>query len=266
MKPNFTAIITRSGRHLAIGVISLLALTLSASGAITIVGQGGTSGANVAGSFDFTYNVQQAGSVLVVATYVDGTAFSSLSFGGATQTGAITGSRTSLFYYTGTVGAGNITLSAVSESANQGMYVWELSGVDKTATVASTVGTLGDANSTTITTTAANSFIVDAIGWNTNDTIATTIVTLSPDANNSTLTENFSYEINLNNGGVLGGGSGTAGAAGTYNLGWTIGQTGGGGTSRGHLNEVAFAFTPVPEPSTALLGGLGLLVLLRRRR
>jgi uncharacterized protein (TIGR03382 family) len=32
------------------------------------------------------------------------------------------------------------------------------------------------------------------------------------------------------------------------------------------LNEVAFAFTPVPEPSTALLGGLGLLVLLRRRR
>jgi hypothetical protein len=265
MKPNFTPINTRSGQHLAIGVISLLALTLSASAAITIVGQGGRSGASVSGSFDYTYNVQQAGSVLVVATYVDGTAFSSMSFGGAAQTGAIAGSRTSLFYYTGTVGAGNITLSAVSGSANQGMYVWELSGVDKTAAVASAVGTLGDTNNTTITTTAANSFIVDAIGWNTTNAVSSTTVTLSPDANNTTLTENFSYEINLNTGGVLGGGSGTAGAAGTYNLGWTISQND-ANTGRNNLNEVAFAFTPVPEPSTALLGGLGLLVLLRRRR
>ena len=73
IKPKFTPIITRSGRALAIGVIPLLALTLSASGAITVVGQAGTKldGGAVAGSFDYTYNVQQAGSVLVVATYVD---------------------------------------------------------------------------------------------------------------------------------------------------------------------------------------------------
>lgn len=267
MKSKFTTTITRSVRHLAIGVISLLALTLSASAAITIVGQGGTKldGGAVAGSFDYTYNVQQAGSVLVVATYVDGTAFSSMSFGGAAQTGAIAGSRTSMFYYSGTVGAGNITLSAVSGSSNQGMYVWELSGVDKTAAVVGVVGTLGDTNSTTITTTAANSFIVDAIGWNTTNALSSTIVTLSPDANNSTLTEDFSYEINLNTGGVLGGGSGTAGVAGIYQLGWNITQND-ANTGRGALNEVAFAFTPVPEPSAALLGGLGLLVLLRRKR
>ena len=108
IKPKFTPIITRSGRALAIGVIPLLALTLSASGAITLVGQGGTKAGwrAAGGNFDFTYNVQQAGSVLVVATYVDGTAYSGMSFGGAAQTGAIAGTRTSLFYYTGTVGAG----------------------------------------------------------------------------------------------------------------------------------------------------------------
>ena len=273
IKPKFTPIITRSGRALAIGVIPLLALTLSASGAITLVGQGGTKADGTAGgNFDFTYNVQQAGSVLVVATYLDGTAYSGMSFGGAAQTGTIAGTRTSLFYYTGTVGAGAITLtaSAAYASTGAGMYVWELSGVDKTKAVVGVVGTADDANGTTITTTAANSFIVDAIGWNPtnpNNAVASTTITLSGDSNNSIIsTEDFSYEINLASGGVLGGGSGTAvGPAGTYNLGWTITQTN-GGTSRNNMNELAFAFTPVPEPRAAMLGLIGMLALLRRRR
>jgi hypothetical protein len=33
-----------------------------------------------------------------------------------------------------------------------------------------------------------------------------------------------------------------------------------------NIRAVAFNFTVVPEPSSALLGGLGLLALLRRRR
>jgi uncharacterized protein (TIGR03382 family) len=32
------------------------------------------------------------------------------------------------------------------------------------------------------------------------------------------------------------------------------------------MNNVDVTFTAVPEPSTALLGGLGVLALLRRRR
>ena len=150
------------------------------------------------------------------------------------------------------------------------MYVWELAGVDKTKAVVGVVGTADDANGTTITTTAANSFIVDAIGWNPtnpNNAVASTTITLSGDSNNSIIsTEDFSYEINLTSGGVLGGGSGTAvGPAGTYNLGWTITQTD-GGTGRNNMNELAFAFTPVPEPRAAMLGLIGMLALLRRRR
>ncbi len=198
-------------------------------------------------SFAYDYTVQRDDSVLVVATYIDATggAYTDLTFDGNAADGSLVGNRTSLFYYLNP-GAGSITLSASSSVNNSGMYIWELTGVDKSVGVVGVLGAEGDANGTQITTIADDSFIVDAIGWNATSVFSTTTAGLTPDGDNTTIAiEDFSREINLPYGGILGGGTGTAGVAGTYDLGWNITQSEGG---QGNLNEMAFAFAPTLVP------------------
>ena len=184
-------------------------------------------------------------------------------FGATAQTGAIMGDRTSLFYYTGTVNAGNIALTALMQLRIGHVRVGACRcGQNEGWSPAA--GAPGDANGNHHHHDRRQLLHRHAIGWNTTDAIASTIVTLSPDANNTTLSENFSYQINLNTGGVLGGGFGTAGGQ-PWPHRVDIGQTGGGGWET-RFERSGLRLHPLPEPSTALLGGLGLLALLRRKR
>jgi hypothetical protein len=104
---------------------------------------------------------------------------------------------------------------------------------------------------TSITTATVGEMVISFAGRN--------------NAGNSTLGAGsiFSPTIDIvSAGAILGGGTinaadSIAPSIGAQNITWT---------NTSSVGRIAYAFEAVPEPSTALLGGLGLLVLLRRRR
>lgn len=212
------------------------------------------------------YTVANANDVLVVGLYVDNgnSAISSFTYNGIGASGSFlassgNGSRLSAYYFLNpSVGTFNFSGTAAQASqGNCGYIIWELSGVDLTAPVAISSPTPSLNGSTTITTTAANSFIIDMLGVNNGGWPST------PDGD-SVFTKTAEVDMNGGfGGGYIASGSVTEALAGTYNLGWSNPS----GTQAG---EVAFAFAPaaVPEPSTMALAGMGSLALLfaMRRR
>ena len=106
-----------------------------------------------------------------------------------------------------------------------------------------------------LTTTAANSFVVASLGMGGSGNNAD----VGNVTANSPLTRLNGREFGSNWGGhVVGTAAVSAAGAGTY-----------GFTDSSPTNDVstiAVEFKAIPEPSVALLGGLGVLALLRRRR
>jgi len=218
------------------------------------------------GATSFNYTVANANDVVVIGLYVDSgtSAINSLTYNGVTPTGSIAAGsgRLSLYYFdnlaTGT-SAFSLTAAQTAGQSNCGYSIWELGGVDLAAPVAISSPTPSLSGATTITTTAANSFIIDLLGVNNGGN------TSVPDAD-SVLTSIGQLDLNSTiGGGYIGTGSATEAAAGTYNLGWTI-----SGGSPIYVGETALAFAPastVPEPSTLALAGFsGVAFLLDKRR
>ena len=229
--------------HLAAGLL----LTATAFAEISVVNSEGTN--IVSGTFAYDYAMHQMDSVLVVATYRDsgGNPFTNITFDGNEADGAnYEGSRRTSMFYCLNPGEGIVRIQGDLVAGSSGMYIWELSGVNKSAAVVSVMSEKNDYSpgSLTIETLAENSFIVDAMGWNPLNGDDQNVITVTPDADSILPETDFIYGINLGGGGCQAGGSGPTTIAGTYNLGWNVSQSQG---SMDDFNELAFAFAPAGE-------------------
>ena len=205
-------------------------------------------------------SVTTGGNILVVGAYGDnGTAGSAmtLNFGGNAPTGRVDSGRGMMAYYLAP-STGSLTINLTAGVDALGLMVWELTGVDLAGGVVSTPNGVA---SDTITTTVANTFVVGS-GWrNGGGTEAvpspsieykTTGVFDNNDIAPFVVGQGFPHFT-----GFLGGASGLAATPGTHDISWTNHADG---------SALAFGFVAVPEPSAALLGAIGLIALLRRRR
>lgn len=191
-----------------------------------------------------------------------------MTLNGATPAGSLpAGSGRLSYYYFDNPATGAATFSATTTAASQlncAYSIWELAGVDLTAPVATSTPAPFLNGNTTITTSAANSFIMDVLTVNNGGDPSV------PDGN-SVLTKLGDIDMNSGSGGgYMAFGSATEATAGTYNLGWTQDSSLSGGNLGSYVGESAFGFAPfgVPEPSTLALGvfsGLGFLLALSRR-
>lgn len=182
---------------------------------------------------------------------------STVTFNGQTMTQAAFGADstsqqiTAIYFLDASVALGDLVVTFSSTMNGMGGSLLALSGTK--SGIGSFVGAGGAGLSANLTTTAANSFVV---ATNTNNNNAnTTISTPGTTTAQSPLTPLFNGFTGSNAGGSGYATVATAGA-GTYSF--------TGATSRPATAVAAFA--PIPEPSAALLGGLGMLCLLRRRR
>jgi hypothetical protein len=144
---------------------------------------------------------------------------------------------------------------AVTAGGNGNNYVFTVLRLSGTLDgVGATAISALDSKTVNLTTTAADSLVLAMHGLGGDgNTAATSAITVdSP----GTKVTNVSHSSNWV-GQVVS--STEVASAGTATYGFTGGATGGNLT-------IAAEFLAVPEPSSALLGGLGLLALLRRRR
>ncbi|MBN2163130.1 MAG: hypothetical protein JXR25_02570 [Pontiellaceae bacterium] len=228
-------------------LVAGLLLAGAATAEISVVNSEGTN--IVSGTFAYDYTMREIDSVLVVATYRDsgGQPFANITFDGIEADGSnYEGSRRTSMFYCLNPGNGTVRIQGELVAASSGMYVWELSGVNKSAAVVSVMSEKNDYSpgSLTIETLADYSFIVDAMGWNPINGDSANILTVTPDADSILPGTNFTYGINLGGGGCLAGGSGPTTTSGSYNLGWNVSQSQG---SMDDFNELAFAFAPSGE-------------------
>lgn len=163
----------------------------------------------------------------------------------------------SLFYIDAPGTGGNLMLTYNTQIQDLGIVLFALSGT-ATGFTGSTIQS-NNSLSGTIATSVDGSLVI-AGGWYGDDFTAPVEVSLSVD---SPLTSVLSTQIDATN-------PSSAAAAGYYldpdagNV--SISFTGSSGTPVSNFVAAAFAPAPIPEPSVMLLGGLGLLALLRRRR
>jgi hypothetical protein len=131
--------------------------------------------------------------------------------------------------------------------------LYEVSGANTDTATITTVSS-PTSGATSITTTTASELIVSFAGRNGgNQTLGTPTIFTAPDISIVAST--------VRGTGGLSSDSATAPTIGSQNITWTA-----NGGSTASAGRIAYAFEAVPEPSTVLLGGLGLLVLLCRRR
>lgn len=173
----------------------------------------------------------------------------SVTYGGVAMTQAVIagsgggGWEAAIFYLDNPTSLGDLVLSFDS-SRGASVTVYSLNGT--AAGHGSSNGSTSSA-STTLTTTAANSFVLAAATVS-----GTTIpVAQSPLTGGEAITNPYNGSAQTS----ISTGYQTVASAGSITPTFDIGNT-----------TVAAEFTVIPEPSTALLGSLGMLALLRRRR
>jgi hypothetical protein len=246
-----------STSHTILATATAFAIYSGSANAATIAvvgtGQASASGLNATDAVaTLNYTLKSGGNVLVLGAYID---FSSpaaeeatITFDGFSPNARITSDRGTMAYFKPDALDTSVTIRVTSKIADYaGFVLWELSNVDLTATVASAAG--GD----TITTSVANTFVVGFGFVN-----GTTTPTISATGAVYTATDITPFLIGNNPGaGTIGGASGLAASAGSNDISWA---------NDGNGSVLAYGFVAIPEPSVALLGGLGLLALLRRRR
>lgn len=181
-----------------------------------------------------------------------------------TQTLSGTGAVTGAMSVAGTLSPGNSpgTLTTGSQTwLDGGDYNWQI--LDALGTAGADYDTIAITGTLDLTSLSAGGFGINL--WS--------LASTGPDVNGAALNflsgNSYSWTLVTTTGGIsnfdaadfaisVGANNGTAGFSNALNGGsFSVAQSG---------NNLLLNFTPVPEPRAALLGGLGLLVLLRRRR
>lgn len=211
-------------------------------------GDGNASFTNTA-TLNYTLSSGGGGNVLVLGAFIDKNdsagAAATITFGGSPAVGRISSDRGTMAYFETDPLATTITVNVQSATTGfLGFVLWELSNVDLSLGVVSGIGS-------SITTTNANTFVLGTGFANGNPTL-----TASGSAYTTTNIAPFLIQNNTG-AGVIGGASGLAATPGNYGISWANQSNG---------SALAFGFTAIPEPGAAMLGSLGLLALLRRRR
>lgn len=182
---------------------------------------------------------------------------------GSSQTISGSGSITGVMNVTGTLSPGNSpgTLATGSQTwLDGGDYNWQL---------ANATGAAGTGYDTISITGALNLSSLTDNGFNIN---LWSLSSTGPDVNGNAVNFsdllNYSWVLASTTGGVTGfqsgdfvintvANNGAAGFSNTFTGSFSVGVSG---------NNLVLNYTAVPEPGAALLGGLGVLALLRRRR
>ena len=234
-----------------------LGLTGASSAAISLVD-------NSSGIFTTTSNtatvsgldLNDTTNVFVVAVYIDAdNSTYSATFGGAAASGFINkgSSRMGSFYWMNPETAAGQNLVIGGNNGKGAYQALQLTGVDTSVTAIMSGLTAANSNTTTITTTSANSFITSFYSENGNND---RVHTPGNSFTKAGVTQNIS-----SGGGSISSATFTLATAGTQTTGWSSSSNG------SNEGVAAFAFAPIPEPSsTALLGMGGLALILRRRR
>lgn len=246
-----------------IPTLSLMA-AMPAMGAITLVASQGDLVTGAASSQTVSFDAN-AGTKLIVTVTGEArgnngnpaSSVSSITFGGVALTSAIShadsGSTIQLgaLYYLDNPGTGALDLVVTWDGDTNGAAISALSVTDA-ATGAPEVTAVSQSTSVGITSLSSNALLVAATVTNAGGgAIAPTadaplIQTVSGDSGSSL--SSAGYQI--------------LGAAGAQ----TPSFSGGRVDASGRPIAFAATFAEVPEPSTALLGSLGVIALLRRRR
>jgi len=201
-----------------------------------------------------SYTVQNANSTLVIGFYIDvNYSPGVVQFGGVTADGVIQDDRVSLAYWHDLpTGAGTLTYDATNTNTLLA-GAFELSGVDQSAPVASSVGGLTNGNTTgSIVTPTDDEFVVGFAARNTD------YASQIQPGTGSIITSSTFINTAGDGGGSLVGGTGLAGPAGSQDIVWNQ------DVRNGFAN---YAFQAIPEPSSfAFVFGLLTLGLAMRRR
>ncbi len=239
-------------RMKASAISTLISLTIvgTASAAISVVNTQSGSFDATTGTGTVSYTLASPGNTLVFGTYADADySLVGATYNGVAADGTVQNSRTSLAYFHNAGTSASFVHSFGSASANTAYFIYELSGVDTAAPVATGSGQ-------TIATGADNQYIVNFLGVNNGPSDDATVNPFST----SVVDKDGWADANSGiGGGSVAAGSGLGGVAGSQQVGWN------GGWQWG---EVSVGFTAVPEPSSSmvLLGAFALPALVRRRR
>ena len=223
-----------------------------------VEGRGLNTVATTAETISYTLS---GGNVVAIGFYTDGSSQTidpgNITLGGVAadfiDNGSETRSRTRVAYWLNPTGS-DIQVTFSGAANNYAYSIFELSGVDTTAPVVFNSSQFdGGDPPTTLTTTAAESFIVDFYGTNANGTATI-------DSGPFGSPQSFGVTADGSQTGTISSAFGIVGP-GTHIAGWV---PIGGGNNDG---TAGFAFAAaVPEPSSSALLGAGFALLIIRRR